>query len=106
MCYSDEHVLRWDLLDDLEYPELYASVFLNQYHNVFKRVWIAVKYIFGYKCRYGHWDCFLLNPQDIGRMTALLEAYREAVNSKTLKETEVIKSRGMVDVYSRRIANE
>ena len=80
MCYSDEHVLRWDLLDDLEYPELYASVFLNQYRNIFKRMWVAVKYVLGYKCRYGHWDCFLLNPQDIGRMTALLDAYQEAIH--------------------------
>jgi len=74
-CYSDEHVLKWDLVEDC----MYASVFLNQYRNVIKRAWVAVKYVLGYKCRYGHWDCFLLNPQDIGRMTALLEAYGEAV---------------------------
>jgi len=80
MCYSDEHVLRWDLITDPEWPGLYASVFLNQYRNVFKRVWVAVKYVLGYKCKYGHWDCFEMNPKDIGRMKALLDAYREAVD--------------------------
>jgi hypothetical protein len=45
---------------DPEDNELYTSVFLNQYQNVFKRVWIALKYVFGYRCKYGHWDCFIM----------------------------------------------
>jgi len=77
-CYSDEHTLRWDLLTGSDWAELYASIFLNQYRNIFKRIWVAVKYVFGYKCRYGHWDCFEMRPEDIGRMQALLEAYQKA----------------------------
>jgi len=53
-CHSDEHVLRWSLVADPKWPALYTSVFLCQYRNVFKRVWVAVKYVLGYKCRYGH----------------------------------------------------
>ena len=61
-CYSTEHTLRWSY--DTSEKEFYTEVFLNQYRSFFKRVWIAVKYVFGYKCRYGHWDCTLLNENE------------------------------------------
>lgn len=77
-CYSDEHVLRWDLDASLEYPDLYASVFLTQYRNVIKRIWVAIKYVLGYKCQYGHWDCFTMRPRDIGRMRQLLNRFEAA----------------------------
>lgn len=70
-CHSTEHTLRfvWDDSDNT----IYTEVFLNQYRNFFKRCWIALRYIFGYKCRYGHWDCFLLQPEDGARLKALIE---------------------------------
>ncbi len=80
-CYSDEHTIKFDLSDDPDFPELYASVFLIPIRNIFKRVWRAIKYVFGYRCMYGYWDCFLMRPQDIGRMKALLDKFQEAVNA-------------------------
>ena len=74
-CHSDEHTLRWDIEDD----ELYASVFLHQYRNIFSRIWVAIKYVFGYKCKYGHWDCFTLRPSDVAKMMLLLEEYDKIV---------------------------
>ena len=78
MCYSDEHTLKWWLDADPDWPQVYVSVFLESYPNVFKRMWVAIRYVFGYKCRFGHWDSFMLRPEDIGRMQALLEAYQKA----------------------------
>ena len=95
-CFSDEHVLKWSLDDDSDWPALYASVFLNQYRNVFKRIWVAVKYVFGYKCRYGHWDCFEMRAKDIGRMKALLDAYQEAWRS-AMEEDKRRVLEGMVE---------
>jgi hypothetical protein len=71
-CHSDEHVLRLTLSLDDEDPEIYASVFLRQYRSFFKRLVIAVRYLFGYKCKYGHWDCFLMKPGDAMRMQGML----------------------------------
>jgi hypothetical protein len=70
-CYSSEHTLKftWDDEDN----EIYTEVFLRQYRNFFKRIWIAIKYIFGYKCRYGHWDCFVLQNKDAQRLKCLLD---------------------------------
>lgn len=59
----------WDDEDN----SVYSTVFLNQYHGFFKRVWVALKYIFGYKCRYGHFDCFIMRPEDAYRLKTILD---------------------------------
>lgn len=69
-CGSAEHMLRF--IYDQDSNELYMEVQLTQYRNIFKRIWVAIKYIFGYQCRYGHWDCFLLNPDDCDGIKKLL----------------------------------
>lgn len=72
-CYSDEH--RLVMSYDEEYNEIHISFFLRHY-TFFRRIWIAIKYIFGYKCKYGHWDCFLLNPKDKNRFIEILNKIR------------------------------
>lgn len=77
VCSSDEHILRFKLdACDPDDVELYTSVFLNQYHNFFGRLWIAIKYLFGYKCKYGHWDCTMIKLEDANRLIKLLEEYK------------------------------
>jgi len=72
-CYSDEHTLKF--LIDEEEKDLYVSIFLNQYRNIFKRIWVAIKYVFGYKCKYGHWDTWMLREEDFKRLQQLLKEY-------------------------------
>lgn len=72
-CFSDEHVLKF--ICDEEDNELYCSIFLNQYRSIFKRVWIAIKYIFNYKCKYGHWDNWIFRQEDSERLKELLEIH-------------------------------
>ncbi len=72
-CHSPEHTLRFNLNDDPDDPQIYTSVFLSQYRSWYARVWIAIKYVFGYKCRYGHFDCFLMKPEDVPRFKRLLD---------------------------------
>lgn len=74
ICATEEHTIRFKL--DTDDTELYASVFLNQYRGFFGRLWIAIKYLFGYKCKYGHWDCTELRPEDADRLIALLQEYK------------------------------
>lgn len=70
-CHSDEHVLRLTLsLDDD--PVIYSSVFLGSYPWGWRRIWTGIKYIFGYKCKYGHWGCFQLKPDDALRLQGML----------------------------------
>lgn len=69
---SNEHVLRFEIDDN----ELYTSVFLCQYRGFLKRMCIAIKYLFGYKCKDGHWDCTIINPKDVDRLITLLLEYK------------------------------
>jgi hypothetical protein len=67
-CYSSEHTLRFMYGED----EIYTEVFLNNYKNIFQRLWTAMKYVCGYKCKYGHFDCFILQQKDAQRLINLL----------------------------------
>jgi len=56
-CSSTEHqVVYWV---DEEDSQVYMSVYLSPLPLI-ERVVAAIKYIFGYKCRYGHWEEFVL----------------------------------------------
>ena len=71
-CYSDEHTLRYILTTNtheiqgqlLTNIELTTSVYLNQYRSLFQRIWVALKYIFNYRSRYGDFDCFMTSSVD------------------------------------------
>jgi hypothetical protein len=72
-CSSVEHqiVFSYDDEDNL----LYAQIHLTHY-SFWKRLVKGIKYIFGYKCRYGHWDEFLFSSehaQDLKYLANLLE---------------------------------
>lgn len=59
-CHSSEHLLQFAKFEDE--PEVYVIVFLSNY-NFFERLWKGIKYIFGYKCRYGHFGETILNKE-------------------------------------------
>lgn len=70
-CYSDEHTVKFSL--DEEDGTIYASIFLNDWMPWYKRLWVGIKYIFGYKSKYGHWDNFEMRPEDYDRFTILID---------------------------------
>jgi hypothetical protein len=89
-CHSEEHTLRFVLsLEDDEYskPEIYTSVFLNPPSSTWKRLWISIKYIFGYKCKYGHWDTFIMRPNDAIRLRIMLDKLIETHTAPCDQET-------------------
>lgn len=55
------------------------TIFLNQYRGFFKRLWVAIKYLFGYKCRYGDFDTIMLGTEDAERMVKSLQGYLNLV---------------------------
>lgn len=59
-CNSCEHqiVIRHDKEDNL----IYCDVHLVKY-GFFRRLIFGIKYIFGYKSRYGSWDEFVFKPE-------------------------------------------
>lgn len=81
-CYSDEHMLRFCYIPDDDYSEVCASVMLSEYGGFWRRVWRAIKYAFGYRCKYGHFDSFILREKDLDALVSLLEAYRSDIRKR------------------------
>jgi len=76
-CNSTEHQIVFNKIDDdSDDKQIYCHIYLSDYPNFFKRVIIGIKYIFGYKCKYGHWDEFILSKKhsdDLKEMSEYLK---------------------------------
>lgn len=83
ICACDEHILRFSLdIHDPDDATLDVSVFLNQYHGPLCRLWLAIKYVLGWKCKYGHWDSTMIKPEDADRLISLAQAFKTAIERK------------------------
>jgi hypothetical protein len=60
-CKSFTHqaIFWWDE----EEKKLYVTVHLTTYNNFFIRLWVGIRYIFGYTSNFGEWDEFLFSPE-------------------------------------------
>ena len=76
-CACSEHVLRLVYMEgsESEPPELYTDIFLYNPDSILKRIWMGIKYIFGFKCQYGHFDNWMMKAEDAKRLRELLERY-------------------------------
>ena len=81
-CGADEHTLRFTLCKDEDDLCIYTSIYLNGWHPWWKRIWMATRYVFGYKSRYGHWDCWMMRADDADRLKSMIEDF-----NRTNKET-------------------
>ena len=79
-CKASEHRLVFTLYSDTDWaPELHINTFL-QNDSFLKRILLGIKYIFGYKCKYGHFTETYISVEDVPKLINLLKQYREYVN--------------------------
>lgn len=64
-CGTVEHTLRFTHDDSPDWPEIYVDVHLGQHYGFFKRLWYGIKYIFGFKSVYGHFDESVLGEEKV-----------------------------------------
>lgn len=69
-CHSADHqvVVSYDTEENI----VFLHIHLTTHRNFFQRLWIGFKYAFGFKCRYGAWDEFILNPKDAPKIEKIL----------------------------------
>jgi hypothetical protein len=69
-CTSREHqiIIEYDPEDNLTYCHIHLVKF-----SFFKRLKNGFKYIFGYKCRYGHFEEFIFKPQHVKTIYEMLQ---------------------------------
>lgn len=86
-CYSVEHqlILRQD---PDSFDDIYVYIHLNKERKFWKRLKHGVKYIFGYKSRFGAWDEFIVNKKDWSRLRDIIDdtTERHIRTSEPLKE--------------------
>ena len=86
-CDCASHTLRFTLDD--EDGSLYLSTYLDSCRPWYKRIWVAVQYVFGHQSKFGAFDCTLLRPEDYGMLEQLLGASKVALGaSQVLLETK------------------
>lgn len=71
-CGSREHqiVIEYDNDDNL----IYCHIHLVK-KGFLRRLKAGLKYIFGYKCRYGHWDEFIFKPEHLKQLSEFSDLY-------------------------------
>lgn len=70
-CHNVEHQLVFSYFP--EDNEVYMAVHLIPEYNIWKRIWIAIKYIFGYKSIYGHFDEFIFDKSDADKLQKIVD---------------------------------
>ena len=62
-CSSFEHQAKFYYWKGENYDIFNVVIHLSG-RGFFHRLWYGIKYIFGFKCRYGAWDEFLMSQKD------------------------------------------
>jgi len=73
-CSSREHqiVFEYDIDDNL----VYCNIHLYNY-SFWTRFIQGIKYIFGYKCRFGHWDEFIWKVEDADKLEEIAKLLKK-----------------------------
>ena len=75
-CHSSEHQMVIFYDEDAGYPVVYSHVHLNK-RPFWERLKYGIKYIFGYKCRYGAFDEFIFNTDDAERLQEVVNYLKQ-----------------------------
>jgi hypothetical protein len=72
-CHSSEHqiLVHYDEEDKMMYLHIHLAE-----RSFWKRLKYGLKYIFGYHCKYGHWDEFIFNENDADKLQAMADALK------------------------------
>lgn len=72
-CGNSEHQIIFKYWDDDLNDYVYMDVLINPEYRWWKRVIEAIKYIFGYRSKYGMFDEFVLDKKDIPKLERIIE---------------------------------
>ena len=87
-CNSPEHMFVVNYLDEGDAKEVYVDIHLTK-ATFWKRVWYAIKYIFGYQCKHGAFDEIILNPDDAERLQKVVDHLHKCVDFPGFEDTGI-----------------
>lgn len=81
-CEAFEHTARFVYDPDYIEDGIYLDVSLCDKPKWYKRIWRAIKYIFGYNCRYGHFAEFIYFPKQVEELNEFLQKFLKHLDEK------------------------
>jgi len=103
-CSCESHVLRFIWDPDPENPMIYASMFLNSF-SFFKRLWLAIRYVFGFKSEYGHFDEIMIQHHQLKKLRDMCDRFVQThIPEPITPEDELEVSRFIVDMRTKALA--
>lgn len=72
-CSNVEHQLIFRYFEDEDWKEVYMTTHLSEYNNFWKGLKYAIKYVFGYKSRYGAFDEFIFRNDDADKLQSIVD---------------------------------
>ena len=73
-CESVEHQIIFAYFPEYEDDrEVYMSIYLHPTYGFFRRLWAAIKYIFGHRSIYGHFDDVIISQKDSHKLVKILK---------------------------------
>ena len=86
-CHDVQHQFIIRTVDFDETPEVFLSIFLYP-ASFFKRIVYAVKYIFGHRSVFGHFDEIIIKPEDAPRLQKVVDMLEEARIKESTRSIE------------------
>jgi hypothetical protein len=80
-CHSTEHQIVFYFDEDDYLGRVHSIVYVHINLNkkkFWERLLYGIKYIFGYRCRFGAFDEFILNPDDADRLQEVVDYLRDS----------------------------
>ena len=74
-CTSADHDIRF--VKDTRDGDVWVEVQLVAVDNIWRRIYNAIRYIFGYRSKYGHWDTTLISKEEAKKLQHFLKRYSE-----------------------------
>jgi hypothetical protein len=74
-CHHPEHA--FSLTFDKEEGDLYLNIFLSPRIKWYKRIIPAIKYILGYKSKFGHFDEVQIDPHKRAQLFEIVNKFKQ-----------------------------
>lgn len=83
-CMSTEHLFKFYI--DIEDASVCLEVHLANWLPWYKRIWRGIKYVFGYKSKFGDFDTTIMKDEDINKLIDLLAYFKTLQKNKQIEE--------------------
>lgn len=95
LSYYDDDINDYDPKTDNHpvIPELSFNLQLNPYFGFWKRLWVGIKYIFGYSYKGGHWNSCLVSEDNARTIIKYCNKFLDDCDkAKEIKEKSKLKN--------------